>query len=156
MLQADGEPDVEQFGETLTRLHTDFQENPFQYSTENPVVTSLYCRLNNTLSNPRVPISFNTAYGDNWRARRAEELADTSPGVCSRVVTEGSFIHQGEPWRLNPDGNAARFDLVILADDPPLQMQSKRKGPGNYWDSENPISVLCEVKHSKNMGLSSI
>lgn len=156
MLQPKDNPDVERFGRVLSRFHADFQQNPFQYSTENPVVTGLYCRLNEVLSDSRVPISFDTAYGDGWRANRAEDLADTSPSECSRVVTEGSFVENEEPWRLNPNGNAARFDLVILANDPPLQMQSKRKGPGNYWDTQNSISVLCEVKHSKNMTLGGI
>jgi len=30
-------------------------------------------------------------------------------------------------------------------------MQSKKEGPGDFWDTTNEISVLCEVKHSRNM-----
>jgi hypothetical protein len=43
-----------------------------------------------------------------------------------------------------------KFDLSIFAADEPLIGQSKAEGPGNYWDTETELSVLCEIKHSKN------
>jgi hypothetical protein len=39
---------------------------------------------------------------------------------------------------------------VVFSSGTSLIARSKDEGPGNYWDTENEISILCEIKHSKN------
>lgn len=153
--------DLRKFEATIEELHDDFQRNLFQYGTEDPVVAELYRRLSSNIADRTRSIQFKSESGDNWRATEGEQFAASDGGSASRLRVEPTFVHQGTPWefeRETDDGvvsSVKRFDLAIL-DHNPLVMQSKRRGPGNYWDTDNDISVLCEVKHSKNETLSMI
>lgn len=149
------------FFDTIEEIHANFQDSPFEYGTEDPLVADLYRRLAENVDDVHRPIEFRTDYGDSWRVQEAEEIANEGTGPVSRIRVEPSFVKEGEPWKFRREtsdgtvGSVKRFDIVILDEDP-LLMQSKRMGPGNYWDVHNDISVLCEVKHSKNETLSMI
>jgi hypothetical protein len=132
--------------ETVTQsLFEDFQRNPFDYGTEDVFVPDLYRRLRVELAEVLVPVTFGRKAGnDSWKVKEATTLE--SKGAVSRVRPEVRFVHEDGIWR---DGGVA-FDMVVFAPTAALRMQSKRTGPSNVWDTENEVSVLCEVKHSKN------
>jgi len=138
-----------QINDVLDELSTHVQENPFQYPNETPVVDEIYHRFRNALNTVYLPVDFSTDYGDEskWKV---SEAAESVKGKVARLRTEVSFVVDREPFSLN-SGNSKRFDLALFADDPPLHMQSKRPGPGDHWDVDNDLTMLCEVKHSRNM-----
>ena len=142
--------DANSFNEAVGWLHNDFQQNPFQYGNEDPIRPELYRRLCHSLSSTRVDVEYERDYGDfdQWRVAEIHDRIDQT-GRASRVRVEMSFIHEGERWRTRERQTAKQFDLVVF-EDATLKMQSKAEGPGNYCDSSNRVSVLCEIKHSKN------
>lgn len=142
--------DVDLFNETVDCLHKDFQRNPFQYGNEDPIRPELYRRLCRSLSSTWVDVEYALDYGDSdkWRVAEIHDRVGQL-GRASRVRVEVSFIHEKERWRTGKNRTAKQFDLVVF-EDAILKMQSKAEGPGNYCDSSNRISVLCEIKHSKN------
>jgi hypothetical protein len=152
------EDDIEIFDETIAAIARDFAANPFQYGNENTVVPELFHRLRLRLRREYLPVDYRNDYADpanHWRVRvLADRVSDE--GNASRVRSEVSFIENEERWTFNrvtdgePQTTHKQFDIAFVASDSPLIMQSKEEGPGNYLDVTNRLSVLCEVKHSKN------
>lgn len=148
--------DAEVLEEVVDELMKDFQKNPFQYGNEQPVISELYHRLRLKLDRPYLPVQFKTDYADKskWRVRRSEALGPS--GKALRVRTEVAFLEGGKRllWSKKVAGKGAgfkKFDLVVLSKNEKLIMQSKKPGPGDFWDTANSLSVLCEIKHSRNM-----
>jgi hypothetical protein len=57
------------------------------------------------------------------------------------------------------DGRSAisKFDIVLFEQDPEdLYLQAKAEGPGELFELPAPISVICEIKHSKNTASSAL
>ena len=146
------------FNEVIGELASDFQQNPFHYGNEDILVPELYHRLCHTLDNVNIDIEYRQDYGDKgyWRVNDILDRVEGT-GQIPRVRPEVSFVDDGKRWEFHWTENGEtkrkhkKFDLAVFADDPPLIMQSKEEGPGNYMDTENHLSVLCEIKHSKNM-----
>lgn len=152
------ENDIEVFDETVAAIARDFATNPFQYGNEDAVVPELFHRLRLRLGREYLPVEYRDDYGDpanNWRVRDMAERV-SEPGNASRVRSETSFIEDGERWSFErttddgPKSTRKRFDIAFVGSTSPLVMQSKEEGPGNYLDVTNNLSVLCEIKHSKN------
>jgi len=148
----------EAFNEAVNEIASDFRQSPFHYGNEDILVPELYYRIRNLLDNVSLEIEYRRDYGDEdyWRVSDIFDRVENT-GRIPRVRPEVAFVNGGERWTLRweEDGETKetykKFDLAVFASDPPLIMQSKEEGPGNYMDTENNISVLCEIKHSKNM-----
>lgn len=148
----------EAFNEVIGELATDFQQNPFHYGNEDILVPELYHRMCNILDNVSLEVEYRRDYGDKdyWRVANILDRVEET-GQIPRVRPEISFVDDGERWKFHwtEDRETKRkhkkFDLAVFADESPLIMQSKEEGPGNYMDTENRLSVLCEIKHSMNM-----
>lgn len=148
----------EAFDKVVSELATDFRQNPFHYGNEDILVPELYHRMCNLLGNVSLKVEYRRDYGDEdyWRVSDIlDRVEETGQIPCVRP--EVGFVKDGERWTFRWEENGEtmetykKFDLAVFADDPPLIMQSKEEGPGNYMDTENHLSVLCEIKHSKNM-----
>jgi hypothetical protein len=148
----------EAFDKVVSELASDFQQNPFHYGNEDILVPELYHRMRNLLDNISLEVEYRRDYGDEdyWRVSDIFDRVERT-GQIPRVRPEVAFVKDGERWTFRWEENGEtketykKFDLVVFDDNPPLIMQSKEEGPGNYMDAENYISVLCEIKHSKNM-----
>lgn len=152
----DAQKDIEIFDKVTEELTHDFQSNPFQYGNEQPVLNELYHRLRQSIPQVNLPVRFETDYAniEKWRVKNAARIEDS--GETYRVRTEVCFIDEGKRVKspaLTGDKKMRfrRFDLAIFSISNELIMQSKKPGPGDFWDINNDISVLCEVKHSRNM-----
>ncbi|NGM71384.1 hypothetical protein G6M89_20710 [Natronolimnobius sp. AArcel1] len=142
--------DGDVFTQTLQNLHSDFQANPFEYGNEDMILPELYHRLKLELDQTRLPAKFGVEYGDDsWKVQKASE--STEAGEVTRTRTETAFIHDSDSWIPSNRSMTFKFDLTIFSESESLLLQSKRTGPSNYFDSGNEISVLAEVKHSKNL-----
>lgn len=150
-VQERGSPsgDVEVFENVVRELWCEFRDNPFNFGNEQSVLPELFHRLRENLNEPWVDVVFETDYGkDSRKVREARNIE--SPGEVSRVRSELAFVDDGEAWRPSDSGVSFMFDLGVFKRDSPLVMQSKRTGPSNYWDTSNDLSILLELKHSKN------
>jgi hypothetical protein len=141
--------DIEAFNSVLDSLAEDFRHNPFEYGNEDMIGPELYRRLHATLNDVRVPVGFRTGYGgDSWRVKKAKQIVT---GEVSRVRSEVAFIDENdEPWIPPRRSQSFMIDFAIFGATDELIMQSKHTGPSNYLSTENDISVLIEIKHSKN------
>jgi len=140
------------FKNVLENVISDFQKNPFNYTKEEPVIDEIYYEFRQRLDDTHNNVEFKTGYGnkDKWTVLEAtervkKEKEGKSIGKVCRVRREIKFVKEDEAR----DGT---FDLALFRNNSELIMHSKRDGPGDYWDTENDLSVLCEVKHSRNMG----
>ncbi|WP_372480050.1 hypothetical protein ACAH01_01750 [Halomicrobium sp. HM KBTZ05] len=142
----------------IEEISLDLQNNPIQYGNEDPLVPEIVHRLRRRLDPEYLPVEYLQDYGDTdgeWRVRdfweRVEEI-----GKACRVRPEVSFVEDGERWtydrKVNGSNKSSRpkFDIAVFDTEGPMIGQSKQEGPGNYWDTENELSILCEIKHSKN------
>ena len=149
--------DQSAFETLIDEIHTDFSDNPVNYGNEDPVIPELIHRLRQKIDVDYLPVEYRQEYADNdqWRVRDFSTRVDNI-GQATRIRPEVLFVHEGERWKYERTlageikSTVPKFDLVVFNPEPPLIAQSKAEGPGNYWDTENDISVLCEVKHSKN------
>jgi hypothetical protein len=154
----DSQTDLFHFENVIEELHHDFQQNPLHYGNEDPLVPELVYRLRRRLDPEYLPVVYRQEYGDaenEWRVRDFWERVEDE-GQAARVRPEVLFVHDGDRWEYEREINGTttstvpKFDLSIFAADESLIGQSKAEGPGNYWDTETELSVLCEIKHSKN------
>lgn len=140
--------DIEQFEVCLQDLHEDFQQYPFHYGNENPVVPELYRRLLASLSRATVSIDYRQDHSnmDDWRNREMFDRLDAGIHETRRVRSEVTFYDE-DIWR----GAKSDFDVAIFPAGQTVVMQGKKEGVGNFIDVATPLSVLCEIKHSMNM-----
>jgi hypothetical protein len=141
--------DVELFENVLRQLHDDFQEHPFHYGNENPIMPELYRRLRAKLSPETVPLTYRQDHSnlDDWRNRDMFERVERENQNIPRVRPEVRFYDDGI-W----GGAKTDFDLVVFPERTEVVMQGKKEGIGNFVDiQETELSVLCEIKHSMNM-----
>lgn len=141
--------DIELFEATLKQLHEDFQQHPFHYGNENPVMPELYRRLRTELSPETVPVTYYQDHSnmDDWRNRDMFDRVDRADQEIPRVRPEVRFYDDGI-W----GGAKTDFDLVVFPGREDVAMQGKKEGIGNFVDIDRTqLSVLCEIKHSMNM-----
>jgi hypothetical protein len=145
------------FAAVVDEIGADFAANPLQYGNEDMVVPEFVYRLRQRIDPEYLPVEYRQAYADHekWRVRDFRDRIE-SVGSASRVRPEVGFVEDGERWRYERriDGEVSstnpKYDIVVFGPNRPLVGQSKKEGPGNYWDLQNDIAVLCEAKHSKN------
>lgn len=140
--------DVATFEELLRELHDDFQQHPFHYGNENPVMPELYRALRNRLSPETVALEYRQEHSDmeQWRNREMFSRVRREGHEIPRVRPEVRFYDDGL-W----GGSKSDFDLVVFPPDETVVMQGKKEGVGNFIGAETTLSVLCEIKHSMNM-----
>jgi len=141
--------DIELFEKTLYQLHSDFQNHPFHYGNENPIMPEIYRRLRQQLSPETVSLEYRQDHSnmDDWRNREMFERLEQEKHEIPRVRPEVRFYDDGI-W----GGAKTDFDLVVFPDKKEVVMQGKKEGVGNFVDiQETQLSVLCEIKHSMNM-----
>jgi hypothetical protein len=141
--------DIRIFENALRDLHADFQQHPFHYGNENPVMPELYRLLRARLEPETVPVQYEQDHSDmdQWRNREMFERLDREGHRIPRVRPEVTFYDDGI-W----GGAKSDFDLVVFPPEQTVVMQGKKQGVGNFVDSsETALSVLCEIKHSMNM-----
>ncbi|MFC5277360.1 hypothetical protein ACFPM1_01065 [Halorubrum rubrum] len=141
--------DIELFEEVLHQLHHDFQNHPFHYGNENPVMPELYRQLRIRLSPETVPLTYRQDHSnmDDWRNREMFERLEQENQEIPRVRPEVRF-YDDEIW----GGTKTDFDLVVFPEKDEVVMQGKKEGIGNFVDIQRTqLSVLCEIKHSMNM-----
>lgn len=143
--------DVEVFNSVIDELFKKFKKNPFEFTNEESIKNELYRRLYRGLENPEREVNYKTDYGDEnrWRVNKSAKFSKET-SLASRVRCESAFIHNGEPLK-SGSGKAKKYDLMVLKSETRIIMQSKKPGPSNHWDTQNEISLLCEIKHSRNM-----
>lgn len=141
--------DIEIFEDTLRQLHSDFQNHPFHYGNENPIMPELYRWLRTQLSAETVPLKYRQDHSnsDDWRNREMFERLEREDQEIPRVRPEVRFYDDGI-W----GGAKTDFDLVVFPEGNDVVMQGKKEGVGNFVDiKKTQLSVLCEIKHSMNM-----
>lgn len=140
--------DIEQFEACLHAIQKDFQQYPFHYGNENPVVPELYRRLLASLSRSTVSIDYRQDHSkmDDWRNREMFDRLEERTQEVRRVRSEVTFYDEGI-WR----GAKSYFDVAIFPAGQTVVMQGKKEGVGNFIDVATSLSVLCEIKHSMNM-----
>ncbi|GAB3686507.1 hypothetical protein GCM10028857_18670 [Salinarchaeum chitinilyticum] len=145
-MESSGE--IEVFESVLKQLHSDFQQFPFHYGNENPVMPELYRRLRGQLTPGTVPLTYRSDHSDmeQWRNREMFNRIERDPLEIPRVRPEVTFYHEGI-W----SGAKSDFDLVVFPPDEHVVMQGKKQGVGNFVDADTRLSILCEIKHSMNM-----
>lgn len=149
--------DVKIFNEAIKEMAEDFGQNPFQYVNEEPVIDELYTRLRKKLPSFFLPVEFKTDCSDesNWKVSEVEERvrkkSQPNLGKAARLRREICLIDDGVPIpKQEPQVN--HFDVVLFSENnEKLINQSKAMGPGDFWDEKNEISIICEIKHSRNM-----
>lgn len=139
---------IEAFESALQELHRDFQQFPFHYGNENPVMPELYRRLRGQLTPETIPLTYRRDHSDmdQWRNREMFNRIERDPLEIPRVRPEVTFYHEGI-W----GGAKSDFDLVVFPPDEHVVMQGKKQGVGNFVDADTRLSILCEIKHSMNM-----
>lgn len=139
--------DTKIFEQVLTQLHQDFKQHPFHYGNEHPIAPELYSRLRSKLPLPTVELDYRQdhSYQSKWRNRKISDNLSQDQRV-PRVRPEVKFFHQGSKWI----GTKEDYDLAVFRPDRPLIMQGKKQGVGNFVDTSTPVSILCEIKHSRN------
>jgi hypothetical protein len=154
----DSEADRFAFEAVIDALGHDFARNPLQYGNEDLLIPELVHRLRQRIDPEYLPVEYRQEYptiDDQWRTREFHDRVEDT-GKAARVRPEVLFVEEGDRWQYERDirGETTRttpkFDLVVFSSETPLIAQSKEEGPGNYWDTENELSILCEIKHSKN------
>ncbi|ELY58350.1 hypothetical protein [Natronolimnohabitans innermongolicus] len=141
--------DIQLFEDTLRDLHQDFQEHPFHYGNENPIMPELYRRLRTQLTPETAPLTYRQDHSnmDDWRNREMFKRIERENQEIPRVRPEVRFYDEGI-W----GGAKTDFDLVVFPGGNQVVMQGKKEGIGNFVDIEHTeLSVLCEIKHSMNM-----
>ena len=138
------------FDRAFDELKSDFQRHPFDFGNEDMILPEFYHRLQHAVDDVRLEVEFHTDYGDG-SSKVNQAAAIEEKGTVSRIRTEAAFVHDGSGWKPENRDTTFRFDLAIFDNESPIVMQSKRTGPSNYCDSGNQLSVLAEIKHSKNL-----
>lgn len=141
--------DITDFEDTLLELHRDFQQYPFHYGNENPIIPELYRLLRERLTPETVPLEYRQQHSDmeQWRNREMFNRVQNEGNQIPRIRPEVKFYDDGI-W----GGAKSDFDLVVFLADETVVMQGKKEGIGNFIDAKDTsLSVLCEIKHSINM-----
>lgn len=141
--------DISCFENVLRELHDDFQNHPFHYGNENPIMPELYRRLRQRLTPETVPLTYRQDHSnmDDWRNREMFNRLERDGHEIPRVRPEVRFYDDGL-W----SGAKTDFDLAVFPAGEQVVMQGKKEGVGNFVDvNESSLSVLCEIKHSMNM-----
>ncbi|MFD1643951.1 hypothetical protein [Halohasta litorea] len=141
--------DVGIFEDAIRQLHDDFQNHPFHYGNENPIMPELYRRLRTELSPETISLSYRQDHSNmgDWRNREMFERSEREGQEIPRVRPEVRFYDDGI-W----GGAKTDFDLVVFPEGTEVVMQGKKEGIGNFVDIQRTqLSVLCEIKHSMNM-----
>jgi hypothetical protein len=141
--------DITDFEDTLLELHRDFQQYPFHYGNENPIMPELYRLLRERLTPETVPLEYRQQHSDmeQWRNRKMFNRVQNGGHQIPRIRPEVTFYDDGI-W----GGAKSDFDLVVFPANETVVMQGKKEGIGNFIDAKDTsLSVLCEIKHSMNM-----
>ena len=141
--------DVEAFETALRNLFEDFQQHPFHYGNENPIMPELYRLLRKRLTPETVPLEYRRDHAemDQWRNRKMFDRIERGGHTIPRVRPEVTFYDDGI-W----GGAKSDYDLVVFPPDERVVMQGKKQGVGNFVDAtDTRLSILCEIKHSMNM-----
>jgi hypothetical protein len=154
----DADSDEALFDAAIKEIHEDFEQNPLNYGNEDLLIPEMVYRLRRRISPEYVSVDYRQEYPnieEEWRVRDfADRVEET--GMAARVRPEVLFVHEGERWSFERsikgrhESTVPKYDIVVFGPDGPMVGQSKAEGPGNYWDTESSVSVICEIKHSKN------
>lgn len=145
--------DVETFETALEELHRHFQSQPFHYTNEHPLAPELHRLLRERLSPEVVPVDYRQSHSDidQWRNCRPGDEVSAENQRIPRVRPEVTFYSDGV-W----GGAKSDFDLTLFVPDDAVVLQGKKQSVGGFVDADEiRLSVLCEIKHSTNMGGSS-
>ena len=143
--------DIKTFNESVTILAHNFRKHPLDYPSEEPIRTHLYSVLSEIVKPLYKKVSFRPDCDEHANKPYVKKFMDELKGLThslhsSRIQIEISF-------RPKIDEKDISYDLAILSDSRnSLYAVSKAMGPVAWDRDKQEISVLCEIKHSRNEG----